>query len=210
MMLDILLGVPLLIFTLLGLRDGIVRKLVASIVFIGGLFLGQMYMHNVGSFMVENEWVGPANASMYGFLIIFMGLTIAQGLLYRILTGGYKIGGFADRIGGVAFGFIEGALFLSSILFILALSGTPGRETSHDSKFYRPIVNIAPQILDFTSSLGPDAMQRLKEISTSGTDDKKAVKTPRQHTIDSTAAAETKKQNQLLNRARGSLRKLKE
>ncbi|GEM_PF-893737 len=207
MMLDILLGVPLIIFTLLGLRDGIVRKIVASLVFVAGLFLGQMYMRKVGAFMVDNGWVGSSNASMYGFLLIFMSLTVLQGLLYRMLAGGYKIGGIADRIGGVAFGFIEGALFLSSLLFIFAFSGVPAHETSRDSRLYKPIVNIAPQILDFTSSLGPDAMERLKEIGNSGAVEENVGKTTKRFSIDSISTAERKRQNELLNRARSSMKK---
>jgi membrane protein required for colicin V production len=209
MLIDIGLGIPLILFALLGMRDGIVRKLVAMIVFIISLFIGQSNMHKIGSFMVEEGWIGPQYASMLGFLVIFVVLAILQGLLYRVLTGGYKIGGAADRVGGIFFGFIEGVLFLSSILFIFAMAGIPSRESTNNSKLYKPIVNIAPQILDFTSTAGPEAVEKLKDIGTSGTVSGEKEKLPRKEAADSAAAAESKKQNDILNQARSTIRKLK-
>lgn len=163
MLLDILLGVPLIMFFLLGLRDGIVRKIVASIVFVAALFIGQMYMREVGNFLYQNDWVSQENSAMYGFLLIFILIAIAQGILYKVITGSYKIGGIADRIGGMIFGFVEGVIFLSALLFILALAGIPSRETARYSKFYKPIVNIAPQILDVASTTGTETFDKIKK-----------------------------------------------
>jgi uncharacterized membrane protein required for colicin V production len=144
---------------------------------------------------------------MYGFLIIFVSVVIVQGLLYKVLAGSYKIGGIADRLGGIILGLVEGTLFISSLLFIFALSGTPARETARDSRFYKAIVNIAPQILDFTSTLGPEAMEKFKEISApgviSGEDNKKSSL----QSIDSIATLDNKKQNEILKRARETGRK---
>jgi uncharacterized membrane protein required for colicin V production len=171
MLLDILIFVPILICILYGVRDGIVRKLVAIVVLIAGLILGQIFMRNVGDFLAGRGGISHEDAPMYGFLIIFLGLLIVQGFLYRILTGRYKIGGIADRIGGIVLGFIEGALFVSSLLFIFAMAGFPDRTNKRDSEFYKSVVNIAPQILDMTSTVGPDVLDKLKEVGTPGSID---------------------------------------
>jgi uncharacterized membrane protein required for colicin V production len=163
MLLDILIFVPILTCILLGLRDGVVRKLVAIVVMIAGLFLGQIYMHDVGNLIFKS---GQEAAPMYGFLIIFIVLVILQSLLYKFLTESYKIGGFADRVGGIVLGFIEGALFVSILLLIFSLSGFPSRDIKRDASFYKPIVNIAPRILDVISTTGPEAIQKVKEIGT--------------------------------------------
>jgi uncharacterized membrane protein required for colicin V production len=172
MLLDILIFVPILICILFGVRDGIVRKLVAIIILIAGLILGQIYMRDVGNFIVGRGGINHEDAPLYGFLIIFLGLLIIQGFLYRILTGSYKIGGIADRIGGIVVGFIEGVLFVSSMLFIFAMADFPDRTNKHDSQFYKSVVNIAPQILDMTSTVGPDVLDKLKEMGTPGSIDK--------------------------------------
>jgi uncharacterized membrane protein required for colicin V production len=166
MLLDILIFVPLLLYILLGMRDGIVRKLVAIIMLIAGLILGQIYMRDVGAMIAGHGKIDSEEAPTYGFLIIFFGIFILQSLLYKVITKNYKIGGIPDRIGGIVFGFIEGSIFVSSLLFIFAMSGFPDRQTKRDSSFYKSFVNIAPQILDLTSTVGPEVLDKFKEIGT--------------------------------------------
>jgi uncharacterized membrane protein required for colicin V production len=185
MLVDILIFVPILMCILFGVRDGIVRKLVAIIVLIAGLILGQIYMRDVGNFIVGRGGISHEDAPMDGFLIIFLGLLIIQAFLYRIITKSYKIGGIADRIGGIVLGFIEGVLFVSSLLFIFAMADFPDRQNKHDSEFYKSVVNIAPQILDMTSTIGPDVLNKVKEVGSPGSMDKakgnKVLPRPNEH-----------------------------
>jgi len=175
MLVDILIFVPVLFCVLFGLRDGIVRKIVAIVILIAGLILGQLYMHDVGKYLIGHGGASEEGAPIYGFLIIFFGLLVVQGLLYRIITKNYKIGGFADRIGGIILGFIEGILFVSSMLFIFAMVDFPDRTTKRDSQFYKSVVNIAPQILDITSTVGPEVLDKLKDVGSSESVDKDTV-----------------------------------
>jgi uncharacterized membrane protein required for colicin V production len=175
MLVDILIFVPILLCVLFGLRDGIVRKIVAIVVLIAGLILGQLYMHDVGKYLIGHGGASEEGAPIYGFLIIFFGLLLLQGLFYRIITKNYKIGGFADRIGGIILGFIEGVLFVSSMLFIFAMVDFPDRTNKHDSQFYKSVVNIAPQILDITSTVGPEVLNKLKDVGSSESVDKDTV-----------------------------------
>ena len=99
-----------------------------------------------------------------------------QGLLYRILAKNYKIGGFADRVGGIVLGFVEGVLFVSSLLLIFATSDFPDRNNKRDSQFYKSVVNVAPQILDMTSVVGPEVINKLKDVTSPDSDDKDKVK----------------------------------
>ena len=167
MLIDILIFTPVLTFTLLGWRDGIVRKIVACVVIIVGLFLAQIYMHDVGTYLVEHMGVATTTAPSFGFLIIFLSLIVLQGVIYKLATGSYKIGGIADHIGGTIIGLFEGILFTSCILYLMALNGTPSRRTAKDSQFYKPVVNIAPQILDVASGIGPETVAKLKELGIS-------------------------------------------
>ena len=187
MLLDILIFVPILICILFGVRDGIVRKLVAITVLITGLILGHVYMRDVGDFIAGRGGISHEDSPTYGFLVIFLGLLIIQGVLYRLLTGCYKIGGIPDRVGGIILGFVEGTLFVSSLLFIFAMAGFPDRTTKRDSEFYKSVVNIAPQILDITSTVGPDVIDKLKDVGTpSSIDDTKGNKvTPRSNETSS-------------------------
>jgi len=193
---------PMLVFTLLGLRDGIIRKLAAIVFLIVGLMLGQLYMHDFGQFLSDNGWIHTDEPSMYGYLFIFFGVAILQGVVYKILAKGYKIGGFADRIGGLVLGFIEGALFLSCLLFILAQTGFPSLEIKRDARLYKPIVNIAPQILDLTSLIESESIEKLQEAGKA-----KTVKRSDSKIIDSAAVLESRRRNEQIDKIRESNRK---
>jgi uncharacterized membrane protein required for colicin V production len=184
MLLDILIFVPILICILFGFRDGIVRKLVAIVVLIAGLILGQLFMRDVGNLLAGQGAGDNEGSPIKGFLTIFLGMFVLQGLLYRILAKNYKIGGFADRIGGLVMGFIEGALFVSSLLFIFAMADFPDKNNKRDSQFYKSVVNIAPQILDMTSTVGPEVLNKLKDVSEPGSLDKDKVKNVHPRSID--------------------------
>lgn len=208
MLLDILLGFPLIFTSLLGVRDGIVRKAVAIVAMIGGLILGQIYMRDVGNMLVQTMNVQPDDAPVKGFLTIFLLVSVIQGLLYRLVGRGYKIGGLADRILGGGLGLAQGMLFMSGLLMIYALQGIPSRTTSRDSRLYRPIVNIAPQIVDFITTAGPEAKTKLQqmgtpEIPTAVTQGKEGTQLPK----DSSNVLSKEKQKELFEGARKSARK---
>jgi membrane protein required for colicin V production len=176
MLLDILIFIPILMCILFGLRDGTVRKLVAIAILIAGLILGQLYMHDVGNLLAGHGGKNQEGSPITGFLFIFLGLLILQGFLYRILAKNYKIGGFVDRIGGIVLGFIEGVLFVSSLLLIFATSEFPDKNNKRDSQFYKSVVNIAPQILDMTSTVGPEVLDKIKDATLHDSDNKDKIK----------------------------------
>ena len=168
MFLDILLISPLILFTLLGLRDGLVRKLVAIAAVVVALFLAQAYMHDVGELLSENVGTSPANAPTMGFLLIFLVVTLFTSVIYRITSDNYKIGGIADKVLGAVLGLVQGALLASCLLLIMAFQGMPSRETVRDSRLYKPLVNIAPQILDLGAEFGPGAVKNLENLTKPG------------------------------------------
>ena len=102
------------------------------------------------------------------FSIIFFSITLAASLIYKFASGNYKIGGVADKVLGAAFGFIQGALMASTILLMMAFSGSPSRRTVEDSRLYKPLVNLAPQILDLGAELGPGAVKNIEELTKPG------------------------------------------
>lgn len=165
MILDILLGGWLIVASLVGARDGFVRKLVSSAMTVVALILGQVLMKDAADLLVESAGVDPAGAPQLGFLTVFLVILLLQSLVYRFVTGPYKIGGIADRIGGGVAGVAQGVLFLSSFLFIMTMSGWPSRAMTRDSRIYRGIVNLSPQILDAVTTLGPEAVEGLKQMT---------------------------------------------
>jgi len=165
MIIDLLILLPWVGFGVLGFRDASVRKLVAIATCILGLFLGQWLMHDLGDVFRERLHVQPSDAPMDAFLAIFFFLFFIQSIVYRFATGNYKIGGIVDRIFGVALGLVEGAVFISVVIFILTMNGPPSRRTIWDSRLYHPTAAIAPRIMDMFSSAYASANQSVHDLT---------------------------------------------
>ncbi len=168
MLLDIFLVSPLILYTLLGVRDGLVRKLVSIGAIVLALFLAQAFMHDAGNLLVGNVGTSQSSAPTLGFLAIFCFVTLIVSVVYKVTSGNFKIGGIADKILGAILGFVQGALLASSLLLIMAFQGIPSRETVKDSRLYKPIVNIAPQILDLGAEIGPGAVKNIENLTKPG------------------------------------------
>lgn len=160
--LDLLIVTPIIIFTLLGFRDGIVRKIVGVIMTILALIAAKLFMADTGRIFVEDFGADPVDAPTYGFLFVFFIILLMQSLLYRLLARGYRIGGITDRILGSVIGFVQGVLIVSSFLVPLTLQDFPSQRTRNDSRLYKPVVNIAPRILDAAEAM---ASERIEELT---------------------------------------------
>lgn len=171
MLLDFLFAFPLIISALLGFRDGLVRKVVAIAVVIGGMFLSQLFMKDVADLLVKYISTDKSSAPITAYFMIFFTLILLQSLLYRLLAKGYKIGGIADRIIGCGLGLLEAALILSVVLVMFSLRGIPDRKTARDSRAYGTLISLAPLITDFATNIIPEAKESLEKISKPGSAD---------------------------------------
>lgn len=165
MIIDLLILFPVIIMGALGFRDGSIRKIVAIIVVIIGMFLSQWLMHDFAGFLMDFMHIQPATAPMTAFFMVFFMLFFLQALLYRFITDNYKIGKIVDRVIGVVLGTIEGLIVVSVVIFVLTMKGPPGRKTIWDSRLYVPTASIAPQIMDFFANLGPAATRSFENLT---------------------------------------------
>ncbi|MBI4428541.1 MAG: CvpA family protein [Ignavibacteriales bacterium] len=179
MILDFLIMPPIILTTMLGLRDGIVRKGVAILATVAALYFGQVFMHQAGSFYIENFEVEQSSAPVYGFMSVFSLVLVIQSLFYHLVTKNYKMGGIIDRVGGSFLGFVQGIIFMSCLLWIFSLQGVPSPKTAKQSELYRPVVNVAPQILDMFSNIGTETEVFLQGRATPGSElDRESLRRP--------------------------------
>ena len=171
MILDFLIVPPIILTSLLGLRDGVVRKVASIAGTVGALFLGQVFMHQAGVFFIENLGTEQSSAPIHGFLSIFFLILLSQSLIYHLVAKDYKIGGVLDRVAGAVLGFFQGVLFMSCLLWIYSLEGIPSAKTARQSEFYKPVVNVAPQVLDMFTNVSAETEEFLKERATPTTPD---------------------------------------
>ena len=175
MLIDLLILLPLIVFGMLGFRDGSIRKLVAITVAIIGMFVSQFLMHDFAGFLKDNMHIQPTTAPTTAFFMIFFMMFFLQSVLYRFITDNYKIGKIADRVVGVVLGTIEGLIVISVVIFVLTMSGPPSRRTIWDSRLYHPTAAIAPQIMDFFANLIPTATKSFDKLTSPSDSTQKAT-----------------------------------
>ena len=163
--LDLLVVTPIIIFLLLGFRDGTVRKLVAVVMAVLAMNLAKIYMGDVGKVLMEKMEVESVDAPTLGFLTVFTSLMLLNSLLYRLLTRNYKIGGLVDRIIGSVVGFIEGVIIVAAVAFALQLQGFPSQKTVRDARLYTPVANVGTTILRIADVLAPEIDRHLKDMT---------------------------------------------
>jgi len=163
--LDLLVVTPIIIFLLLGFRDGTVRKLVAVVMAILAMNLAKIYMADTGKVLMEKLQVESVDAPTLGFLTVFFSLMLMQSLLYKLLARGYKIGGVVDRVLGTVVGFAEGVIIVSAVAYALQLQGFPSQKTLRDVRLYTPVASVGTTILKIADVLAPQIDRHLKEMT---------------------------------------------
>lgn len=163
MIVDLLIIFPIFTLSILGMKDGMVKKGIALLVTLVAVVLAQLTMDDMATMYVEEFDVERGTAVFYGYFTVFFGLILLQSLIFRLTAHDYKIGGIADRVVGAFFGFVQGVFIVSVVLMMLAIQRIPSRIYRVDSRLYTTIVNIAPQFLDFTLTTVPETSGELKE-----------------------------------------------
>jgi membrane protein required for colicin V production len=160
--LDIVLGGILAVSTAAGLMKGFFRLGIGLAATFLAFLLASWFYADAG------EWAVPYTssrgvASFVGYVLIFLGVTVAGSILGRLMAKLFKWIGLSwlDRLGGGALGLIRGGLICLAIVLIISafLPGDPPRAIFGS--------RVAPYILDAASVLSlttsPDMKQRFRQ-----------------------------------------------
>ncbi|HEY4612702.1 MAG TPA: CvpA family protein [Bacteroidota bacterium] len=195
MFVDFAIALPIIAGGLLGFRDGSVRKFVSILVTFGAMFVAKFLMYDLGDVMVEQLNTDPSWAPLQAYLIVFFCILFLQSVLYRVLTDRYKIGGLADRIGGVALGGVHTALVVSVLVTILAMKDIPGERGVKESRAYEPVRNVSSALLNLVTQTVPQASEAIEKLKEQGVgtivDDTASVKDKLRGLIEDEAKALT-------------------
>jgi membrane protein required for colicin V production len=166
MFIDFAIVLPIIFGGLMGFRDGTVRKLVSIVVTLGAMFVAKIFMYDLADVLVQHLQTDKTWAPLHAYLILFFCILALQSLLYRVLTGNYKFGGLADRIGGAVLGAVHTALVISVVLVVLATKNFPSERAVRESRSYIPVRNVASDLLNLVTQTVPqvsDTIEKLKE-----------------------------------------------
>lgn len=213
MFVDFAIVLPIIFGGLLGFRDGSVRKLVSIAVTLGAMFVAKFFMYDLGGVMQKELHTDSSWAPLHAYLIIFFCILFLQSMLYRFMTGNYKIGGIADRIGGAALGVVHTALVISVMLTIFAIKNIPGEKAVKESRAYEPVRNVSSELLNLVTQTVPqvsDTIEKLKEqgVGVSADDSGKTASEKIREMLDKEVKEQSQEAMKQLPTARDSISKL--
>lgn len=163
MVVDLMIIFPVIILTTLGFKDGLVKKGVGLLVTFVAMIVAQYVLNDVATMFAQEFDLERADAVVWGYYAVFFGMIFLQSLIYRLTANNYKIGGIADRLVGASLGFLQGILIMSVVFMMLALQRFPSHQYRVDSRLYKSVANLAPQLLDFSLNTVPEVTGEIKD-----------------------------------------------
>ncbi len=153
--LDILIVLIVLLPTFFGFRKGFLRKLLGIAGIIAGFILAVKFYDSVASVLSSFIKGNPVFVDVLSFLLIIGILYGTSVWLARFMANMNSGTSLIDKILGTVFGFMQGLLLASVLLFNLALAEMPSKETRESSMFYSQVYKIAPAVFDKVLSVFP-------------------------------------------------------
>lgn len=149
---------------LAGLYRGAVKSVFSLVGIIVGFVAATRESGAVG--IVLTRWMPDAAAAAVGFVLVFLGISLAFTLAARLLRkvlDGLSLG-WLDRLAGVALGLIRGAVIVG--VLALAVEGLGGFDAARTSPSYGVSLQTGGVLLEFIPSATRDRLdwERLREL----------------------------------------------
>ena len=169
--LDIIIVLLVLIPSYLGFRKGFMRKILGIIGIAAGFILAVKFYSSVAGILSSFIKESPVIVNVISFLLIvaiiyFLAVWLAK-YMSDIGSGSQLI----NRLLGTAFGFIQGLLVASVLLYNFSFINFPSEETRNTSMLYSRVINIAPVVFDKIIDLFPGLKQEYNKYT--GKEEKK-------------------------------------
>lgn len=161
--LDIVLVVLLILSAINGFSKGFVEELAGLVALILGIWAAIHFSDVIATFLTDNLHFTFQHLSLVAFILTFILVVIAVHLIGAFvskLVHSVSLG-FLNRLAGLAFGVVKGALILSIVLVIFHKVDEDvhiiSESTKADSKLYNPIRNFAPDVFPFLDIWGENS-----------------------------------------------------
>jgi len=151
-LIDIIFLVPLMLFAWSGYKKGLIIEAATLAALILGLYFS-IYFSDIAAnllnknFNIEPKYVG-AIAFVLTFVAVVFGVIAMGKMLEKIIKVLFL--DFINKIGGLFFGILKGALFISILIFAFSYFGFENsvfkEDTRKKSLFYEPIKSVAPAL----------------------------------------------------------------
>jgi membrane protein required for colicin V production len=154
---DVAIIVVFLFFIVTAFSAGLVREVISTSATIAGMILAGLFYHDIANSLlssIDNE----TTASVVGFLIIFVGVTLAGQLLAMVVHPAITVLqlGMMDQFLGAFFGAIKAFVIIQVLLVLFVTYPRYDLDQRiNDSQFAgvmlnmsQPVVKVLPQIFE--------------------------------------------------------------
>lgn len=167
-LIDILLIIPLIWFTLKGFRRGLVIELATLIALIGGIYIAYFFSHITASFILKTFNISSAYLQPVSFIITFVVVVILVFMLAKAMETIVKTVclSFFNKLAGGVFGFLKVAVILGFILFHISYLDSEKKILSKDNRensfTYTPLVTLATTAIPLMKDLRDKVLDNLQ------------------------------------------------
>lgn len=133
--LDLILIITLIMFTLRGLRNGLIEELSGIVSLVCGFWAARSFNTDVSPYLSFIS--DPGMRVFLAGAIIFFAVMIAVGILARFLKKllSFTFASWLDKLGGLLFGFAKGILVWAIVFLVLNILA-PNAQFVRDSRVY--------------------------------------------------------------------------
>lgn len=149
--------------TFFGFRKGFLRKFLGILGIILGFILAVKFYSPISSFLKSFIKTDTLVVDVISFLIV-IGIVYGLSLWVARFMAGMNSGtSMLDKIAGTAFGFLQGLIVASVLLYNFTYINFPDSKTRNESLLYGKVYKIAPAIFDKIISYSPGLKQIYEE-----------------------------------------------
>jgi len=165
-LLDIFIIVPLVWFGYKGLARGLVLEVASLVGLILGIYAAIHFSHFTETFLYESFHMEGKYMPVISFVITFLAVLLVIFLIGKIIEKLIDLValGFFNKLLGLVFGVLKGALLISVVLFVITAFDTHQKflqpHVKERSLLYAPVEKIVPTIVPW---LDMDKFREKKE-----------------------------------------------
>lgn len=152
---DIVLGILLILSAIGGFKKGLIVELASLAALILGIWGAIEFSYITSEFLVDNfDWKWD-HLNIVSFIITFIVIVILVHIVGKTVTKLVEtvMLGFVNKLAGLVFGFLKGAIILSIVLVVFDKINEDveilSEESKAESQIYEPLKNFAPSIFPF-------------------------------------------------------------
>jgi len=161
--LDIVIALIVTLPAFIGFRKGFLRKIVGIAGIAAGFILAVRFYDKAAGVLSSLIKESQLFINVISFLIIITllyGISLWLGRFLSDINSGTSI---INKILGTAFGFLQGLIVASVLLYNLAFINFPSEQTRHTSALYPFVYKIAPSMFDKIIDLFPGLQNAYKK-----------------------------------------------